>query len=315
MPGGTGSVRRVLGGTAAVIGLVVAALSVAAHFGSLSWLLDLAANFRPQLAATLLLLGVVTLLGYPRLAVAILVVGLVDAATVAPYLIGDDGPISGEARLEVMTFNVGVSNPNRGDVADFIAAEDPDVVFIFESSFEWEDAIRAADLPLVILAVVPRGLIAGVTVLARPSLRPGAIEVELGGEAAAITIDLGDRRIDVLGIHPLSPTTAARSQQRDRMLAGAGEWVQTRPGDVVVVGDMNSSPWSYAFRELRRRGGLVDTMRGAGLQPSWPDGWGLLAVPIDHVLHTAGLASANRRTGPAFGSEHRPVIVSIGVRE
>ena len=200
-------------------------------------------------------------------------------------------------------------------MADFIAAEDPDVVFIFESSFEWEDAIRAADLPLVILAVVPRGLIAGVTVLARPSLRPGAIEVELGGEAAAITIDLGDRRIDVLGIHPLSPTTAARSQQRDRMMAAAGDWVQTRPGDVVVVGDMNSSPWSYAFRELRRRGGLVDTMRGAGLQPSWPDGWGLLAVPIDHVLHTAGLASANRRTGPAFGSEHRPVIVSIGVRE
>jgi hypothetical protein len=26
-------------------------------------------------------------------------------------------------------------------------------------------------------------------------------------------------------------------------------------------------------------------MRGAGLQPSWPDGWGVLALPIDHVLH------------------------------
>ena len=288
------------------------AISLAAHFGSLWWVLDLAANFRPQMAALLLGFGLVALLGDRRVAAAVLVVGLVDAAVVVPYLVGGGAGLAGDDRIEVLTFNVGVSNPNRADVAAFIAAEDPDVVFIFESSFEWEDTIRASDLPLQIVAVVPRGRIAGVTVLVRPSLRPGAVDVNLGGEAAAVTVDLGDRRVDVLGIHPVSPTTAARSQRRDEMMAAAAGWVQARSGEVIVVGDMNASPWSHAFRNLRRRGGLVDTMRGAGLQPSWPDGWGLLAIPIDHVLHTTGLASTDRRTGPAFGSAHRPVIVSIG---
>jgi endonuclease/exonuclease/phosphatase (EEP) superfamily protein YafD len=305
-------VRRGVGWVAAVLGICVMAISLAAHFGSLWWVLDLAANFRPQMAALLLGFGLVALLGDRRVAAAVLVVGLVDAAVVVPYLVGGGAGPTGDDRIEVLTFNVGVSNPNRADVAAFIAAEDPDVVFIFESSFEWEDTIRASDLPLQIVAVVPRGRIAGVTVLVRPSLRPGAVDVNLGGEAAAVTVDLGDQRVDVLGIHPVSPTTAARSQRRDEMMAAAAGWVQARSGEVIVVGDMNASPWSHAFRNLRRRGGLVDTMRGAGLQPSWPDGWGLLAIPIDHVLYTTGLASADRRTGPAFGSAHRPVIVSIG---
>lgn len=287
-------------------------VSVLGFVGSQSWLLDLTANFRPQQAAVLLPLGALALLGHRRIGSALLVVGLVDAALVAPYLVGSGAGITGEDRIEVMTFNVGISNPNRLAVADYIASEDPDVVFIFESSFEWEDAIRASDLPLQIVSVVPRGRIAGVTVLARPSLRPGSIEVAIGGEAAAVTVDLGDSRVDVLGVHPPSPTTAARSGRRDAILAAAGEWVLDRPGEVIVVGDFNATPWSHAFRGLRRRAGLIDTMRGAGLQPSWPDGWGVLALPIDHILHTSGLASADRRTGPAFGSAHRPVVVSIG---
>ena len=37
-------------------------------------------------------------------------------------------------------------------------------------------------------------------------------------------------------------------------------------------------------------------------------------IPIDHVLHTAGLGTEGRRTGPALGSAHRPVIVEVGWR-
>jgi endonuclease/exonuclease/phosphatase (EEP) superfamily protein YafD len=294
--------------------MIVAAVSIGGFFGSVHWLLDLAANFRPQQAVALMALGAIALLGNRGVASVLLLTAGVNAALVAPYLVwGHDG-LEGEARIEVLSFNVGISNPNRGDVAEFIAIEDPDVVFIFESSFEWEDAIRAADLPLQIGAVVPRGRIAGVTVLARPELLPGAVEVSIGGEAAAVSLDLGGERVDFIGVHPPSPTTADRSERRDAILAAAAEWVTSRPGEVVLVGDLNATPWSHAFRNLRRNGGLTDTMRGAGLQPTWPDGWGWLAIPIDHILHTSGLAAADRRTGPAFGSAHRPVLVTIGTR-
>lgn len=282
--------------------------------GSLHWVLDLAANFRPQTSVTLVLLGLLAVAGRAWIpGLTTLVVGGIGLVSLVPHLVATPpGIAEGSPTIRVMSFNVGISNPNRAEVAEFMAAEDPDVVFIFESSFEWEDAIRDAALPLQIVAVVPRGRLAGVTVLARPGLRPGYVEVDLRGEAAAVTIDLGSERVDVLGIHPLSPTTGARAAGRDALIARATDWVTTRPGEVVVVGDLNATPWSHAYSTLRVRGRLVDTLRGRGFQPTWPEGWGVLMIPIDHVFHTPGLGSADRRTGPAFGSAHRPVVIEIG---
>ena len=296
-------------------GVVIGAIFLLSFLGSLFWMFDLAANFRPQMSVVLVACGAVALAGrawrpgWPTLAL-----GVVGLLSLAPHQLDSPPAIAeGSPTIQVMTFNGGISNPNRGSVAEFIASEQPDVVFVFESSFEWEDAFRAANLPLQIIASVPRTRLAGVTVLARPDLRPRLLEVELGGEVAVIEIDLGAERITLLGLHPLSPTSVARSRARDELLIRAAGWVSMRPGEVVVVGDLNATPWSHAYSALRLGGGLVDTLRGRGLQPTWPDGWGFLMIPIDHVLHTRGLGSTDRRTGPAFGSTHRPVLVRIGV--
>ena len=301
---------RGLGWAGAGLGCLV----ILSFFGRAVWVFDLPASFRPQLSACALALASPALFVKPRgpalAGAGAAVLGLV---AMVPHLV-DTGPsiAEGSPTITVMSFNVGISNPNRQEVADYIGEVDPDVVFIFESSFEWEDAIRASDLPLQIVSIVPRGRLAGVTVLVNPDLRPGRIDVDLDGEVAAVSVDLGDRRVEVLGIHPFSPTTSIRAGARDRLLADAAGWIAGRPGEVVVVGDLNATPWSHAFTRLRIDGGLIDTLRGRGLQPSWPEGWGPLMIPIDHVLHTRGLASVGRRTGPALGSAHRPVVVEIG---
>jgi len=173
--------------------------------------------------------------------------------------------------------------------------------------------MERAGLPLSLVSVVPRGRTAGVTILAATDLQPTAIEVDVGGEAAAVSVWIGDQVVDVIGIHPPSPTTGERSARRDAVLAATGDWVASRSNPVVVVGDFNATPWSAAFRGLQWRGLLANTLAGAGIQASWPDGWGPLSIPIDHVLHTRELGSETRRTGPSFGSAHRPVLVTIGL--
>jgi endonuclease/exonuclease/phosphatase (EEP) superfamily protein YafD len=172
--------------------------------------------------------------------------------------------------------------------------------------------VRAADLDLSLVRQVPPRRLAGVTVLARTSLRPGDIKTGIGGESAAIAVTLGDQRIEILGVHPPSPTTGIRSDTRDDLLAAAADWVGSRDREVIVVGDLNATPWSHATRSLRRSAGLTDTRRGFGLQATWPAALGALSIPIDHVLVTAGLGFEERRTGPALGSAHRPVLVVIG---
>jgi endonuclease/exonuclease/phosphatase (EEP) superfamily protein YafD len=260
-------------------------------------------------------LGGIALLGDRRLAAAILGMALLDLAVIFPYVIGSPpGVADGAARIEVMTFNVGISNPNRGEVAAFIEEEDPDVVFVFESSFEWEDAFRRRGLELQMVETVPANRVSGVTVLVRPSLRPLILHPGIAGETAAVQVDLGDERVAILGLHPPSPTSGERSARRDRMLADASRWVLGRQEQVIVLGDLNATPWSHAFRSLRYHAGLLDTMRGRGIQPTWPDGWGVFAIPIDHILHTPGLGSEDRHTGPAFSSAHRPVLATVGPR-
>lgn len=311
--------RSVIARVAGASLLTIAGVGVAATMGGFAgrawWVFDLLANFRP-LGAVLLLLAAAGLAGLRRWtgAAVVTTAALLNVVLIAPYLLGAPASPPDDAELfEVVSFNVGISTSRRSDVMTWIASEDPDLVFLFESSFEWEDAAMAADLGLAFVAVVPRNRLAGVTVLARPDLAARIVDTPFDpSEAAAVEIVHDGDQVTVLGLHPLSPTDGGRAERRDALLGAAGDWVAVRSTPVLVVGDLNATPWSTGFRALERRGSLVDSLRGRGFQPSWPEGFGPLMIPIDHALHTEDLAIAERRTGPANGSAHRPLVVAAG---
>jgi endonuclease/exonuclease/phosphatase (EEP) superfamily protein YafD len=78
-----------------------------------------------------------------------------------------------------------------------------------------------------------------------------------------------------------------------------------------VLGDLNVSPWSWHFRRLVRESGLRDSMRGWGVQPSWPTFNPLLRIPLDHALHSPGIRIADRQTGRRVGSDHYPLVIDF----
>ncbi len=284
-------------------------------FGRIWWVFDLLANYRPHLGVALLLTGGLAWAADRDAGLVAVFGGLVAVAGVMPLYIGFHPIPAPEAQqIEIVSFNVGVSNSNRSEIATYLTDENPDVVFLFESSFEWEEEMRRAGVPLTIVSVVPRGQLAGVTVLASIDLAPKALEVDIHREVTALSVVVDGEPIEILGVHPPSPTTREKAALRDQILQQAGEWVASRAGPVILVGDLNVTPWSAAYRTLRWGGGLIDSMYGNGLQTSWPVGWGVLSIPIDLVLYTPDLGSRERRTGPSLGSAHRPVVVSIGRR-
>ncbi len=309
------NLRRLPGDLVVFLGGLLSAATIGGLVGSWWWPLDLAANFRPQYLLLLMTLAVAAGLLRRRVAgVVFLTAAVVNLSLVGPYLWGS-GPEPGDGEpLEVVSFNVGISNPWRGNVMEWLAEENPDVVFLFESSFEWEDSARFAELPYRMVVVVPPQRLSGITVLARADLVPVIVETPFDvGEAAAVVVTLDERRVTLLGLHPVSPTTGARASARNQLLSDAGDWVAGRSTPVLVVGDFNATPWSAASRSLRWRGQLTDSLKGWGLQPTWPDGWGPLMITIDNALHTLDLATVDRRTGPALGSAHRPLVITVSV--
>ncbi len=145
---------------------------------------------------------------------------------------------------------------------------------------------------------------------------PGAevVALDLGGtgfRSALATVPFAGGALEVLGTHPLSPTNGSRAARRDAQLEAVAAWSADRPGPLVVVGDLNTTPWSAVFRHLESAGNLVNSQRGFGLQASWPVGWAPLMIPLDHLLHTADLTTLRRQLGPALGSDHYALRVTL----
>lgn len=129
-----------------------------------------------------------------------------------------------------------------------------------------------------------------------------------------LELELGGRRLQVLNTH--LGLTPPEQRVQARALVGP-DWLGLRgPGDppLVVAGDFNAAPFTYAHRMLAGR--LTDARRAAGRAlgaPTFPSRLPVLA--IDHVFVEGALAVRGVQTvsGPLarIASDHLPLMVDL----
>jgi len=95
----------------------------------------------------------------------------------------------------------------------------------------------------------------------------------------------------------------------ERQVAALTQYVRRIDSPLVLAGDLNTSPWSNAFRKLRVETGLSPA---ATFVPSWP-AWPLALpqVALDHIFVSPDFEVAAAGTGPAVGSDHLPVWAQL----
>lgn len=298
----------------AIPALLLAVVSMAAFLGPWAWWLDILANFRFQFAAVLLPLGLVLLVArWWRTAAVVLAAAAVNVALVLPlYLPPPPAPPEGPT-LRVLSFNVLADNEQFDEVVDYIRTTDADVVVLHEVSRPWEEQILEADLPYIVNPVRTGDLIFGTLVLTPAGAEVAGYGFTVGEpRAVEIRMLLDGTPISLLASHPLSPSTETRSLLRDAQIRFAAEWAADQEVPAVVVGDLNATRWSHAFGRFGSIGELRNSENGFGFQPSFPaTATVVLRVPIDHLLHSEGWVVADRRLGPALGSDHFPLVVDL----
>jgi endonuclease/exonuclease/phosphatase (EEP) superfamily protein YafD len=299
--------------------VALAALSLAAFGGRWVWWLDVLANFRAQYVVALALLGLVIMMSrWRKTGYGILAAALVNLVVVLPLYIGSPA----EARIEassirVMSFNLLSTNESYSEVIDYIRSIDPDLVLLHEASRPWEVAVESADLGYEVIRPRSDDLIFGTLVLVRSDDDVTAVSFGFSSSSPravslVYTPPGWDTRLSVLGTHPLAPTDGDRAELRDAQLGFAETWATDQTGAFFVVGDFNSTPWSYPFRRLMAGTDLRNSQSGFGLQPSFPSTSNLLLrVPIDHLLHSDALEVTGRQLGPPLGSDHFPLVVDL----
>lgn len=108
----------------------------------------------------------------------------------------------------------------------------------------------------------------------------------------------------VYGIHPPPPINGEMAGFRDHTFKVIATKVKTETKPVVVMGDMNISPYSPIFRQFTKEAGLFETKNR--LIPTWLMG----LLNIDHILVTQP-SFEDSRVGWWRGSDHRPVFLDI----
>lgn len=119
------------------------------------------------------------------------------------------------------------------------------------------------------------------------------------------------KKVFLLATHPMPPAGAENTDLRNRQLLEVGNFLADSSGSIILVGDLNTSPWSPVFKNLQGVTGLQNSMKGFGIQPTWPAFIPPLWVPLDHLLHSPDFYVKSRKIGPDVGSDHFPLEVTL----
>lgn len=133
----------------------------------------------------------------------------------------------------------------------------------------------------------------------------------LGNPACDWSLRLPDGSLARLIVaHPPPPLTRPLMATRRLALSSAAETMAKEQGPRILAGDLNCTPFSSYFQLLLDTSGLRDSALGHGLPSTWQP-LPPLGLPIDHILVSNHWEITRRIIGPALGSDHRPVLLTL----
>lgn len=80
----------------------------------------------------------------------------------------------------------------------------------------------------------------------------------------------------------------------------------------ILIGDLNTTPYSPYFYALTKNTKLQNGMNGHRVQGTWPSNLPFfMRIPIDHLLHSNTIDVVNQKLLPSLGSDHFPVYSEL----
>jgi endonuclease/exonuclease/phosphatase (EEP) superfamily protein YafD len=306
-------------GDLTAVGVVASAATLLGFFGAWWWLADLFSHFRVQYFLVLMVVAVLLLI--PRrwkTAACFGLMAVVNLSTILPLYFGRAEPTAAsEPRLRAMLLNVNRQFGNAARVAEAIDQYDPDVVVLEEVDAAWIRQLDWLSDRYACSRIEPRADNFGIALYSKLPL--SSVEIVYIGQSqvpsiiAEVETDHGP--LTLIATHPVPPYGSRYSRWRNDQLARLPERVRAASSPVLLLGDLNTTPWGAHFKRLLRQSGLRDSSSGWGVQPTWPAQSPLLWIPIDHCLHSPEIRIIDRRVGAGVGSDHYPLIVEFTVQK
>lgn len=293
----------------------IATATLLGFLGRVHWTFDLFSHFRVQyMQLCLVLIGIALWRRQNKRALAITLLACLNYAFVLPLYFGKPAPATAPT-VRAMLINLNAGNGNTEKVMEAINNATPDILLLEEVTPKWARELAVLNKDYTCRIADPQEGCFGIMLLSKHPLKNGKI-LEIGSAGVpsiGADIYLAKNTFSIIGTHPLPPAGGEYSRHRNDQLEKLPEIAKAQKYPVLLIGDLNTTPWSPHFVKLVRSSGLKNSMKGFGFQPTWPANMSLLRIPLDHVLHSPEITIHNRMVGGDVGSDHFPVIVDFSM--
>ena len=293
--------------------------SIAAFGGRSWWLFELATHFRVQYFVVLTICALL-FLSRKKLAGAILAGSLAIANLLIVFPI--DPPVhanSENSRSEGMVLRALLANVDHNNVSyhqfhNLVETTNPDVLVLVEVNDEWMETLGKWASRYPFQKILPLKQY-GLGVLSRTPFKNAEFRILAPDRLPSVIIQfhLENQDFVLVGAHPHSPVRPIELEWRNQYLNELAHLISSQNTPIVLLGDLNTTPWSPYFEDFITSTKLRDTRPGYGLGATWPAKVWPLWIPIDHCLVSSGVFIHNRQVGPEFGSDHYPLLVEFSI--
>jgi endonuclease/exonuclease/phosphatase (EEP) superfamily protein YafD len=259
------------------------------------------------------------LLRRPRLAVPAAALAAVNFAVLGIPLTGSVTAAPSRPALHALRLvvaNVEVGNKDFAAVRRLVVQTRPDLFGVTELT-PFMARQLGQRLPGYRTSVVePRKDAYGIGVYSRvPLLSAKVVRFPSDGPPTVVArLRVSGKPVTVVVTHVHTPFAGSIHVRQLEALAAAA---RSRLGKrVVVCGDFNTPPWTGPLRRFAADARLRDLYGSrAWAGYSWPTWSSFLRVPLDNCFVDKGVAVIDHHDGPDVGSDHRPLVVDVGVEK
>lgn len=219
--------------------------------------------------------------------------------------------------IKIADYNVRSENRHYDKFLQQIQDEQPDIVLAQEINEDWLENISQLKKTYPYCIEHPRDDNFGIAMYSKIPLKELKI-IEWSDWAIPLIsayVDLGNKDIRIIGVHTTPPINFEYIERRNIMLNKINESVKNESKDIIIMGDLNTTSYSYAYKKFIKNTGLKDASRGHQITGTWPDKFfPILRISIDHILSTESIFVKSYKAVTGIGSDHLPVYAELLIK-
>ena len=214
--------------------------------------------------------------------------------------------------LRILHSNVLRSNRQYSEVISLVKAEQPDIAVFVEVNTSWAKELSVLSEIFPYYSQQQESEAFGSAIYSKLPLENASVKAfSKQRKSLLVDVKFQGKIISLILVHPTVPIKQQSFIDRNKQLAGIGEYAAQVKNPLIVVGDFNTTMWSPFYKHMVKTAKLRNARSGFGILPTWPTFLPLAYIPIDHFLISKEIGALKIRTGRNVGSDHLPLITDL----